>query len=71
MGKRLFWLSDKQWARIKRYLPTDVRGVERVATAASSAAVHVLKSGCRWRDCPEAARTRRFPISGERTIPPK
>jgi hypothetical protein len=30
MGKRLFWLSDKQWARIKPYLPTDVRGVERV-----------------------------------------
>jgi putative transposase len=53
MGKRLFWLSDKQWARIKPYLPTDVRGVEWT-TAASSAAVHVLKSGCRWCDCPEA-----------------
>ena len=30
MRKNLFWLSDVQWERIERHLPTDVRGVERV-----------------------------------------
>ena len=29
MRKNLFWLSDEQWKRIERYLPTDVRGGER------------------------------------------
>jgi len=55
MSKKLFWLSDKQWARIERYLPTDVRGVERVDDRrVISGIVHVLKSGCRWCDCPQA-----------------
>jgi hypothetical protein len=30
MSRNLFWLSDKQWARIEPYLSRDVRGVERV-----------------------------------------
>ena len=55
MRKKLFWLSDKQWARIERYLPTDVRGVPRVDDRrVISGIVHVLRSGCRWCDCPEA-----------------
>src|SRR6187200_585435 len=55
MGRNLFWLSDEQWARIERHLPTDVRGVERVDDRrVISGIVHVLKSGCRWCDCPEA-----------------
>jgi len=55
MSKKLFWLSDKQWARIERYLPTDVRGVPRVDDRrVISGIVHVLRSGCRWCDCPEA-----------------
>ena len=29
MRRNLFWLSDEQWKRIERHLPTDVRGVER------------------------------------------
>jgi transposase len=34
-------------------LPTDVRGVERVDDRrVISGIVHVLKSGCRWCDCP-------------------
>jgi transposase len=29
MSRKLFWLSDEQWARIEPHLPKDVRGVER------------------------------------------
>jgi transposase len=55
MSRKLFWLSDKQWARVEPHLPTDVRGVERVDDRrVISGIVHVLKSGCRWCDCPEA-----------------
>jgi transposase len=51
--RNLFWLSDEQWSRIKPHLPTDVRGVERVDDRrVISGIVHVLKSGCRWCDCP-------------------
>jgi transposase len=40
------------WKRIERHLPTDV-GVERVDDRrVISGIVHVLKSGCRWCDCP-------------------
>ncbi|HET9629147.1 MAG TPA: IS5 family transposase [Novosphingobium sp.] len=40
--------------RIAPYLPTDVRGKERVDDRRIiSGIVHVLKSGCRWKDCPE------------------
>ena len=55
MSRNLFWLSDEQWARIEPQLPTDVRGVERADDRrVISGIVHVLKSGCRWCDCPEA-----------------
>jgi hypothetical protein len=30
VSRNLFWLSDGQWKRIEPFLPTDVRGVERV-----------------------------------------
>jgi transposase len=50
----LFWLSDEQWERLEPHLPTDVRGVERADDRrVISGIVHVLKSGCRWSDCPE------------------
>jgi len=53
MRKNLFWLSDEQWARIKQHLPTDVRGIDRVDDRrVISGIIHVLKSGCRWCDCP-------------------
>src|ERR1700761_5930866 len=53
MRSNLFWLSDEQWARIEPHLPSDVRGVERVDDRrVISGIVHVLKSGCRWCDCP-------------------
>ena len=53
MRRNLFWLSDEQWNRIEPRLPTDVRGVERADDRrVISGIVHVLKSGCRWCDCP-------------------
>jgi transposase len=53
MRKNLFWLSDEQWKRIEPHLPTNVRGVERAEDRrVISGIVHVLKSGCRWCDCP-------------------
>ena len=55
MSRNLFWLSDEQWKRIEPFLPTDVRGVERVDDRrVISGIVQVLKSGCRWCDCPAA-----------------
>ena len=55
MSKNLFWLSEEQWGRIEPHLPTDVRGVERADDRRIiSGIIHVLKSGCRWCDCPEA-----------------
>ena len=53
MRKNLFWLSEGQWERIEPHLPTDVRGVDRQDDRrVISGIVHVLKSGCRWCDCP-------------------
>jgi len=53
MRGNLFWLSDEQWERIAPLLPTDVRGKARVDDRrVISGIVHVIKSGCRWCDCP-------------------
>jgi transposase len=53
MRRNLFWLNDEQWARIDPYLPTDVRGKERVDDRrVISGILHVIKSGWRWCDCP-------------------
>jgi transposase len=53
MRPNLFWLTDAQWAIIEPRLPTDVRGKERVDNRrVISGILHVLKSGCRWCDCP-------------------
>jgi transposase len=53
MRRNLFWLSDEQWAAIEPYLPRDVRGKARVDDRrVVSGILHVLKSGCRWCDCP-------------------
>ena len=53
MRSSLFRLSDEQWARIEPHLPSDVRGKERVDDRrVISGILHVLKSGCRWKDCP-------------------
>lgn len=53
MRPSLFWLTDAQWERIEPFLPTDVRGIPRVDDRrVISGILHVLKSGCRWCDCP-------------------
>ena len=53
MRTNLFWLSDEQWQEIEPRLPTDVRGKERADDRrVISGILHVLKSGCRWKDCP-------------------
>ena len=53
MRRNLFWLSDEQWVQIEPHLPTDVRGKKRVDDRrVISGILHVLKSGCRWCDCP-------------------
>ena len=49
----LFWLSDEQWAVVGRFMPVNQPGARRVDDRrVVSGIVHVLRSGCRWRDCP-------------------
>jgi transposase len=51
----LFWLSDTQWAALAPLLPTNQPGARRVDDRrVISGIVHVLKTGCRWRDCPSS-----------------
>ncbi len=53
MRSNLIWLSDEQWSAIQPLLPTDVRGKERVDDRrVISGIIFVIKSGCRWCDCP-------------------
>ena len=53
MRSNLFWLNDEQWRQIAPHLPTDVRGKPREDDRrVISGIVHVLRSGCRWKDCP-------------------
>ena len=49
----VFWLSDAQWAVIGPLLPSNQPGARRKDDRrVISGIVHVLKSGCRWQDCP-------------------
>jgi len=49
----LFWLSDEAWAAIEPHLPKNQPGARRVDDRrVISGIVHVLKTGCRWKDCP-------------------
>jgi len=55
MIRDLFWLTDAQFARLEPLLPTDTRGKPRVDDRrVISGIVHVLKSGGRWIDAPDA-----------------
>jgi len=48
-----YWLSDAQWAAIAPFLPTNQPGARRVDDRrVLSGIIHVMTSGCRWRDCP-------------------
>lgn len=49
----LFWLNDEQWAAIEPHLPKNQPGARRVDDRrVLSGIFHVLKTGCRWCDCP-------------------
>ena len=49
----LFWLSDEQWAAREPFMPKNQPGARRVDDRRTiSGIVHVIRSGCRWRDCP-------------------
>ena len=48
-----YWLSEEQCTRLQPLLPNKVRGVPRVDDRrVISGILHVLQSGCRWRDAP-------------------
>jgi len=49
----LFWFDDEQWAKIGPLLPTNQRGPARQDDRRIlSGIMHVIKTGCRWVDCP-------------------
>ena len=49
----LFWLSDEQWAVIEPFMPRNQPGPKREDDRRIiSGILHVLTSGCRWKDCP-------------------
>ena len=48
-----YQLTDKQWAAIEPLIPMHRRGVKPARNReVISGILHVLKTGCRWRDCP-------------------
>ena len=48
-----FWLSEGQWGAIEPLLPKNQPGARRTDDRrVISGIVHVLKTGCRWQDCP-------------------
>ena len=48
-----FWLTDRQWSVIEPLLPKNQPGAHRKDDRrVISGIVHVLKTGCRWQDCP-------------------
>jgi transposase len=48
-----YWLTDEQWAAIEPLIPLHRRGVKPGRNReVISGILHVLKYGCRWRDCP-------------------
>ena len=49
-----FWMNDREWAALEPLVPMSRRGVKpRNNRKIISGIVHVLRVGCRWRDCPE------------------
>ena len=48
-----FWFNDAQWAKIEPHLPTRQQGPKRHDDRRIlSGIMHVIQSGCRWKDCP-------------------
>ena len=54
MAKGYYWMSDAEWVRIEPLLPHGRKGACRADDRrVISGIVHMLRSGARWRDCPE------------------
>lgn len=50
---KVFWLDDLQWSVLESHLPTKQTGPKRKDDRRIiSGIIHMLQSGCRWRDCP-------------------
>jgi transposase len=48
-----FWLDEAAWSVIEPLLPNNQPGARRGDDRrVISGILHVLRSGCRWRDCP-------------------
>jgi transposase len=48
-----YWLPDQAWSAIEPLLPANQPGARRVDDRRIiSGILHVLRSGCRWKDCP-------------------
>jgi transposase len=53
MAKSLFWFSDEAWKSLSPHLKRGQPGKPRVDDpTVISGLLHVLKTGCRWRDVP-------------------
>jgi transposase len=53
MRANLFWFGDEEWAKIEPLIPMNRPGPKpRNNRRILSGIVHVLKTGCRWQDCP-------------------
>jgi len=53
MAEDLFWLNDGQWEVVSGCLPRGQRGPKRSCDrTVISGIIHVLRSGCSWRECP-------------------
>jgi transposase len=56
----VYWISDEAWAKLEPLLPKNRPGPKREDDRrVISGILHVLRSGCRWSDCP--------PVYGPRT----
>jgi len=48
-----YWLSDEAWTTIEPLIPKIYPGARRKDDRRIiSGIIHVLRSGCRWKDCP-------------------
>jgi transposase len=53
MSAGLFWLDDQQWAAIEPFMPRNQPGARRQDDRRIISGIfHVLRTGCRWQDCP-------------------
>ena len=49
----VFWLDDEQWAAIEPFMPKNQPGARRKDDRRILSGIfHVLRTGCRWQDCP-------------------